>query len=76
MVKNDRISITHVLVSMFFWLRDARVYSPPPPVTPRVPHSRRIVQHEIIAFGKHFEVALMQPNHSGAVADGQDRCLR
>ena len=30
----------------------------------------------MIAFGTHLEVALMQPNHSGAVADGHDRGLR
>ena len=37
---------------------------------------RRIVQREMIAFRIHFEVALVEPNQRGAVADGHDRCLR
>ena len=37
---------------------------------------RRIAQCGMIAFRTHFEVALVELNHSGAVADGHDRRLR
>jgi hypothetical protein len=47
-----------------------------PPATPRPPRPRRIAQFGMIAFGTHFEVALVKTNHSRAVPDGHDRRLR
>jgi hypothetical protein len=66
---NDAVSLISALI-------DDRSWSPTL-LSLRGRHDpRRIAQHEMIAFRTHFEVALVEPNHGGAVADGHDRRLR
>jgi hypothetical protein len=51
--------------------------SPAPiPVSPCSRDLRGIAQREVIIFRNHFEVALVEPNHCRAMADGHDRRIR